>query len=89
MVGWQMNDNLERISKEAVVTWSSSYQGIFLDGVRIDGAPGKIRIQYFPNPTRNRYVYTTLLVGMKQSVLLLLNSTCVCTCIVLSLHIMA
>jgi hypothetical protein len=67
MVGRQMNDKLERISNEAVVNLLGFYPGNFLGGLRITGVPVEIRIQYFPNRTRNLYLYTSLLGWIGQS----------------------
>jgi hypothetical protein len=57
-----MNEKLERISKEPVVTWFRFYPGIFLDGLRIAGVPWRDS-----NPTMNLYLYTSPFGGIRQS----------------------
>jgi hypothetical protein len=65
MVGFVMNNKLERTGNEAVATQQGYYPGIFLEGLRnttkIPPALVEIRAEKLPNSSIDHYRYTNLL----------------------------
>jgi hypothetical protein len=65
-----MNNELEKIWKEAVVVYSGYYPSVCLEGLRTTtressgrraGVPAEVKTEHLPNTNLEHYLYTNLL----------------------------